>query len=191
MTREETLRILAVLRAAYPNFYKGMEREELQSIAALWQEMFLEDEYAVVALAAKALIASSSSGYPPVIGQIKEKIRLLRSPKAMCGEEAWSLVRRALSNGLYGSREEFAKLPEGIQELVGSPAALRCWAAMDVGEVETVIKSQFLKGYREKQEYKKQVDALPESVRRQIGPGKKEKQLRGRGAEENEKGEEQ
>lgn len=168
MTREETVRLLSVLRAAYPNFYKGMGKKELEGTVSLWAELFLEDDYTLVMTAAKALIVSDAKGFPPVIGQIKDKMRLLSQPQEMGAEEAWRLVQKALSNGLYGSREEYEKLPERVQGLIGSPAVLRQYAGMDVGELETVVKSHFIKAYREKQEYKKQVDALPEDVKRRL-----------------------
>lgn len=74
MTRDETIKILAVLKAAYPNFYRDMRREEGESVVALWCDMFIDDEYPVVAEAVKTLIASDTSGYPPVIGVVKARV---------------------------------------------------------------------------------------------------------------------
>ena len=54
MTRQETVSILAILRAAFPSFYKGMERKELAGIVSLWHDMFQGDASNVVAGAVKA-----------------------------------------------------------------------------------------------------------------------------------------
>ncbi len=66
MTREETIKVLAVLKAAYPSFYKDMRRDEGESVVALWCDLFVDDDYQLVAGAVKALIATETSGYPPV-----------------------------------------------------------------------------------------------------------------------------
>ena len=39
MTEAETKKVLAVLRGAYPNFYRGMGKEELlETLNLLWEE---------------------------------------------------------------------------------------------------------------------------------------------------------
>ena len=58
MTRQETVSILAILRAAFPSFYKGMERKDLEGIVSLWNDMFRDDAANVVAGAVKALFAT-------------------------------------------------------------------------------------------------------------------------------------
>ena len=35
MTRDETLKIMAVLKATYPNFYKDMTRRDAEGVVAL------------------------------------------------------------------------------------------------------------------------------------------------------------
>ena len=65
MTRDETLKIMAVLKATYPNFYKDMTRRDAEGVVALWTDMFSEDSYNAVAAAVKAFIASDSKGVSP------------------------------------------------------------------------------------------------------------------------------
>ena len=38
MTPKETKAVLALMRAAYPQFYKDMSREALNSVVNLWQK---------------------------------------------------------------------------------------------------------------------------------------------------------
>ena len=59
MTREETLAIMSVLKAAYPNFYKDMQRQEAEGIVALWAEMFRDEPSQVVAIAVNILIPAA------------------------------------------------------------------------------------------------------------------------------------
>lgn len=82
MTTEETLKILFVLKATYPNFYRGMTRSEAEGIVALWTDMFSGDSYHAVAAAVKALITSDTKGFPPVIGQVKARVSELEATMA-------------------------------------------------------------------------------------------------------------
>lgn len=43
MTRKEIISILAVLRAAFPSFYRDMGRKDLEGIVSLWEDMFRDD----------------------------------------------------------------------------------------------------------------------------------------------------
>lgn len=65
MNQTETLQIMAVLRGAYPAFYRDMVRKDAESVVALWTEMFAEEDVAIVAAAVKALIATDDKGFPP------------------------------------------------------------------------------------------------------------------------------
>ena len=85
MTRDETLKIMAVLKATYPNFYKDMTRRDAEGVVALWTDMFSEDSYNAVAAAVKAFIASDSKGFPPVVGQVKQRVTEFASAKALPG----------------------------------------------------------------------------------------------------------
>ena len=107
MTRDETLKIMAVLKATYPNFYKDMTRRDAEGVVALWTDMFSEDSYNAVAAAVKAFIASDNKGFPPVVGQVKQRVTELASAKELPGnvsrgsekEAAW--MRRYI-NGDHG-----------------------------------------------------------------------------------------
>ena len=166
MTREDTIKILAVLRGAYPAFYRDITRQEAESTIALWMSMFDEEPYEIVGAAVKAFISGDSKGFPPVIGQIKERIRQITQPEEMTEQEAWALVSKALRNSTYGSEEEFAKLPPEVQAVVHDPGQLRQWAMSPADEVETVIASNFMRSFRVKQKTTKEYMALPTEVKR-------------------------
>ena len=165
MTREETIRIMAVLKAAYPNYYKGMGREEANGVVALWQEMFADDDYPIVAAAVKAHIASDIKGFPPHIGAIRDAITKLMRPDEMTEMEAWGMISKALSNSGYNSREEFDKLPEVLRRIVGSPNRLREWALMPTETVQSVVQSNFIRSYRARAASEREYLAMPGDVR--------------------------
>ena len=169
MNQTETLKIMAVLRGAYPAFYRDMSRKEAESVVALWAEMFAEDDVAIVAAAVKALIATDDKGFPPHIGAVKAKVRQITQPSGMTPQEAWNLVAKAIRNSAYESREEYGKLPKEIQRLVGSPNQLRDWATMDSETVHSVVASNFQRSFAARQKADNDFKALPRDVQAMIG----------------------
>lgn len=163
MTYKETLQIMAILKTAYPSYYKG--GNDLEQAAALWAELFADDDVLVVAAAVKAFIVNDDKGFPPVIGQIKKLVIDLTNEKGMTELEAWELVNRALRRSIYNSNEEYRKLPPVIQQIVGSPATLREWAQSDINELQTVIASNFQRSYRTRAKGEREFMALPQSTK--------------------------
>ena len=127
--------------------------------------MFADDRPDLVAAAVKSFVVTDTKGYPPHIGVIKDKMRLFTTPEAMTEQEAWGLVRKALSNSLYHSDEEYNALPRLIQSLVGSPSQLKEWALMDESTVQSVVASNFMRSYRARAKHQEEFDALPEDVK--------------------------
>lgn len=146
MTREEVQDLLAMITVVFPNF-KPVNRTA--SVNA-WESFFREFPNDKVVKAFKIFCTSDTSGFPPTIAQI---IKIMQEMDGTIGElEAWAMVRKATSNGIYHAEEEYAKLPDVIKLAVGNPENIRAWAMKDTDEVETVIMSQFLKAYKTAQE---------------------------------------
>lgn len=165
MTREETLAIMGVLKAAYPNYYRDMNRKDAEAVVDLWATMFNDEPMQLVAMAVKAHIASDTKGFPPHIGAIKEAIVKLQMPDTMTEQEAWALVSKATRNAAYCADQEYEKLPPVIKRLVGSPLQLRTWALMDADTVASVVASNFQRSYKAIMAKEKEQLALPADVR--------------------------
>lgn len=166
MTRDEATAILAILKTAYPALYKNMSDEEIDDVINLWAAMFQDDNVKVVTEAVRAYIATDTKGFPPVIGQIKGKIREITHPQEVTEMEAWDLVRRAIT--YYNASEAFANLPLILKKIVGSPNTLREWALMDVETVNSVIQSNFMRSYKAKVAQEKEYAMLPSSTKQLI-----------------------
>ena len=168
MTREETLAIMGVLKAAYPNYYRDMNRKDAEGVVNLWAMMFEDEPAKLVTMAVKAHIASDTKGFPPHIGAIKTAIVKLRTPDSMTEQEAWALVANATRNSSYHAQEEFDKLPPMLQKLVGSPNQLREWSQMDADKVASVVASNFQRSYKAVATREKELLALPADVRQSM-----------------------
>lgn len=75
MTQKEATQILAILKAAYPNSYRGMSKEEAIGTVNVWATQFVDMPVSVVMIAVNKLISTNT--FPPSIGEVKEKIRSL------------------------------------------------------------------------------------------------------------------
>ena len=73
MTRDETIKVLAILKAAFPNSYRGMTKEEANGTVAVWAAQFGNIPASVVMIAVNKLISTNT--FPPSINEIKERIR--------------------------------------------------------------------------------------------------------------------
>lgn len=165
MTLAQTGTIMEILKTAYPHFYSGPDAPDPKKTLSLWAEMFRHDDVALVAAAVKGLIESDEKGFPPHIGAVKAKLRLITGERGMTEAEAWGLVSSAVRNGLYGSREEFEKLPSILRRLVGSPNQLREWAMMDSDTLHSVVASNFQRSYKAAAQREREIAKLPPDVK--------------------------
>lgn len=168
MTRDDVIKIMSVLRGAYPRFYRDISKQEAYDTINLWADMFSNDDASIVASAVKSLIDGDDKGFPPTIGQVKAKMRLLAGSDELTEAEAWNLVSKAVKNGLYGAVEEFEKLPPAVKRIVGSPSQLRDWASMDSDTLHSVVASNFQRSYKVVATREKEIAALPDDVKKLI-----------------------
>ena len=168
MTREETIELLMMVQAAFPN-YKPPDKTVAVNT---WFLMLADYPYQQVQMALKAYIATDTSGFAPSIGQIIDKMQMINSNAELNEMEAWSLVSKALRNGNYKSREEFEKLPDLVKEAVGSPENIHNWAQSDIKSIESVIQSNFIKSYRLVVNRQKEIQKLPKEIRAMISGNK-------------------
>ena len=166
MTRQEALAVMAMLKTAYPTFYKNLSKEDINAAVNLWATMFSEEPIQVVTEAIKALMCTLK--FPPTIADVKDKIHLITSPKEMSEMEAWDKVRAAVSNSSYNAEEEYDKLPATIQRVIGSHNQLREWAMMDSDTFNSVIQSNFMRSLKTVQKQDREYQMLPESVKTMI-----------------------
>lgn len=168
MNRDETKQILTILRINYPHSFKNFTYEESEMFLNLWAEAFKEDSVDLVIAAIKAIIYGDTREFAPNVGQVKAKMFDLMNQDEPTEQEAWNLVFKALCNSISNAEEEFQKLPKLIQSVVGSPSMLKSWAVMDINEVQTVVASNFMRGYKARANVEKQNQLLPYEIKNLI-----------------------
>ena len=158
MTKAETRAILAIIGIYYPNYHPT--NQELAVNA--WHEVLSDMDYKQISLALKIYARTNTSGFAPTPGQLIECISIDRHHSP---EEAWAMVSKALTNGIYGWREEYDKLPAMVQRAVGRAENLREWAQLPSETVQSVIHSNFLRAYKAQSESDMQLKKLPAKIR--------------------------
>ncbi len=168
MNKRETGMVMAILQAAFPAYYRGLEKADALAAVNLWEEMFADEDVTTVLSAVKALIATQVDGYPPTVGKVKNKLVKMKYPNQLSEFEAWETVLRAIRNSLYHSDDEFEKLPEMIRRIVVTPNQLREWAMMDIDSLGSVVASNFMRAYRNRVLEAQEFDMLPEGLRKDL-----------------------
>lgn len=141
MSREEFSNIVLALKSVYnlPNFLATTES------VTIWYEILKDLDYKTCHTAVVAYMSSETK--IPTPADIRKKALSLAETSNLNSMQAWALVSKALRNGVYGSQEEFDRLPDDVKRAVGSPEQLHNWATTDEKTVETVIQSNFMRTY--------------------------------------------
>lgn len=167
MTLPETVKLLAVVSEVYPKFMDG---RQIETTATIWQKIFANDPYVEVEAAFFAFVSTDEKGFAPAPGALRALLNKLHKPEGETTEtEAWALVQKAARNSNYNADKEFAALPPEIQQCIGSAATLREWAAMDIETFNSVIASNFMRGYRARAGHVREMQSLPPAVREVFG----------------------
>lgn len=146
MTRDEVIKSLMIIQAAYPNY----NPPDKTITVNLWYGMLNDYSYNQVEAAIKAFIRTDRKGFAPGIGEVIEKLQLLfGNEEDLNPLEAWGIVLKAIKNSTYHSEEEFERLPDLIKKSVGSAMQLKEWATAEVND-NTVSgwQSKFISTYK-------------------------------------------
>ncbi len=161
MTREDATRIIRIICAAYPNTYST--DEVLMDAISVWSVVFAADPSKLVESAVYTYV-NEERFKAPNPGQIRAIMQKIANPNELSEGDAWNLVQRALSNGLYGAKEEFDRLPEDVQRAVGSPQWIHA-VASDEDANMSVESSNFYRRYRQVMADRKEKECMPPAVR--------------------------
>lgn len=176
MTKVQTMQMMAIIQAAYPRFYVGVSKDDAEAAGNLWHSFFANDDASLVSDAVRTFIANDTKGFPPSIGQIREKLDVINQAVhgfELTPQSAWGLVKRALKDSAYHAAERFSELPEVVQEVVGSPSQLHDWAVSDDGVSESVIASNFQRSYAARAQVHKELRRAPGDVLARIEEDKR------------------
>lgn len=79
MTKEETIKIMAILKAAYPNYCRDQSKEDALVSVEIWHKCLTEYEYITIAAAVKTLIKTLK--FAPTIADVIEEANNINAIK--------------------------------------------------------------------------------------------------------------
>ena len=161
LTANEFRVIATVLKSAYSDT-RFMATEEVYNT---WYQMLCDIDFESLKNAVKAYIQTEV--FTPTIAGIRAKVKEIE-PEEDNFNEAWGLVRKALSRSGYYWEEEYARLPEKVQKAVGHAENLREWSQMEADVVDGVIYSQFIKSYTATMKRSGFIDRLSEDIAQRL-----------------------
>ena len=152
-----------MIQSAYPNFNPINQELAVET----WMLGLGDENDKEIGIAFKTYLKTDKSGFAPSIGQLIDLSRKITTPTLMNEQEAWSLVRKALENGIYNSQREFDNLPDLVQKAVGSANQLHVWAS-DPDYDESVMSSNFMRSYRTVCARQEEYNRMPKEARLRI-----------------------
>jgi len=164
MTDKEFLSIAKGLKSVYadPKYIADDFAVEI------WFNLLKDLPYEVCTMAVQSYMQTQAA--PPTPADIRKLATKITSPESedMSELDAWSMVRKAVRNGIYNAEVEYEKLPEIVQKTLGSPERIREMAQIPTDELEGVEQSHFVRNYRTQLQIHKQDMQMNESLRESI-----------------------
>lgn len=162
--------IFPMLVSAYPRYCAGLDAGRKAGVVAMWMSAFWNDDVRVVEAALQSFANTDDKGFPPCVGQIRERIFMLFGRNELTEAEAWNLVLKAVRQSDYAdsAKEAFAKLPPTLQRLVGDAGQLRAWSQMDKETLHSVVASNFQRSYKTAAEKERAYNVLPPHMRESV-----------------------
>lgn len=81
MTQEESIKLLALIKLAYPNSYKDIDRDTQLATVNMWQRAFADIPIGILEMALDNFVKVSK--FPPTIADIVERLRAMNSEAMM------------------------------------------------------------------------------------------------------------
>ena len=150
MEKNKIAEFLMVLKTFFPKFFTTLSVAEIENTMKAWNLILGDYSNEQIQAGLKFFLITNTKGFPPTPGEMIEAISKVSSPadNTLTAEECWLKIQKAAKNSTYNSVEEFNNLPDICKKLVGSSCILQRYADMSTEELETVVKSNFLKSYQ-------------------------------------------
>lgn len=128
MTREETAKLLTMVKINFKSSFRDLTKEEKNLIIDQWCVNFKTFSWEAVLTAFNDYMKDNSLDYAPQVGQIFSGImqilqKRMPLPQAQF-EDVWQKILKAARYDPRQAKAEFAKLPENVQKALGGHSRL-------------------------------------------------------------------
>lgn len=168
MTRQETAKIITVLRSVYPQAFKGMTGQDVQIMVDTWNVLFEDYSYQQANAGLRVFLSGDTKGFLPAPGQIIDCIEKVEHPATaeMSEAEAWVLVYNTMTGmGWDKVDEAYNSLPEACRRAIGSPGRLREMAMEQDAAAQLSDRARFQDNYRNVRARMRDEAKIPKRIR--------------------------
>jgi hypothetical protein len=159
LKKTETVQLLAVINAAFPNM------QVTEAMVSLWYELLGDIDFGLAKAAVKKLLLQSP--YPPTIADIRKQALEIATPSEdrIDAAEAWGEVIEAIRHyGYYRQKDALESMSPRTAKVVRYMG----WQEICHSERPDVVRGQFLKMYEIIANREKQERLLPATLRAEI-----------------------
>ena len=131
MDNYEATKLLAMIKVAYPNSYKGMDNESLMATVNMWAMSFPDVPYPIMEQAFNAVRMKLK--FPPTVAEMAEEVRLLHYQAAQLGDMHRQLGNQEVARRYYALSDSISRFKNwpSIETTYG--AAMLIGGASNVG----------------------------------------------------------
>lgn len=157
MTAQETLKIMALIKTAYPRFGDGLDPK---ASARLWHEMLNDLDYGQVQVALKRWIATEK--WPPSIAEIRSMASDLTSNSVGDWTEGWSQVTKAIRKyGYCAEGDALDSMDDVTRDCVMAIGWQNICQSTEIG----VERGHFRTMYEQRKNSIRKSEAIPDSLK--------------------------
>lgn len=168
MTRDEIKKLIAAMCTAFPSFELPKDAKDIGLMINTWHMVLEDEDYFQIQQAFKSFCRTNTSGFAPTPGQLIALIQDHRDPISSSAEEAWKKVLLAARDANYHAVERFEEFDDITKMCVGSAASLSTYGMIEDSELQTVIRSQFIKEYKRLEDMFRTERKYPHEVQNRI-----------------------
>lgn len=171
MNKTDAAKLVSVVCAAYPNFDKFNNPDEVRATVNLWAMMFEGDDGALVGLAVKKHIATSK--WPPSVAEIRENMLEMTAPDLIPPDRAWEDVAALFPEvSMFAERDQYecrlAPLVCRAVDAIGWRHLLSMHRDASIGEKAGMDRVAFIQQYTPMYEREKHRAMTPGGINAQI-----------------------
>lgn len=157
MTAQETLKIMSLIKTAYPKFGNGVDSK---SVARLWHEMLNDLEYGRVQVALKRWIATEK--WPPSIAEIRSMASESTSGAVGDWTEGWSQVTTAIRKyGYLSESDALNSMDDVTRDCVKAIGWQNICQSTEIG----VERGHFRTMYEQRKNSIRKAEAIPAALK--------------------------
>ena len=162
MNRTETVQVITLMAGNYDSIANKTQQQR-EMMVNTWYQLLGDLDYKLVLAAVQQTMIESP--YAPTIHDIRKRVIEMINPTIDNRLEEWDECYKLICRGSVVTQEEFDLHSDIVKKFLGSVAQLQNYAQSDMEDINTVVKSSFLKQYDILKQRERELKLMPERMK--------------------------